>query len=336
MSSSSIRRVSFGVRSLFAAMALLASVPLSAIAQAPAYPSKPVVVTVPFTTGGAADTLARVLSQHLAGKFSQPLVVENRPGAGGTIGMDAVLRQPADAYNVVLVSNSHAASHAIYTSLDYDVRKDFVGIVELADAPVIIAVNPSLGVKTMPELIAYARKYPGKLSYGSCGVGTAHHLAMEVIKSRTKTDIVHVAYRGCTPATLDAVGGQIPLVVASAPAVLPQVKTGKLIAIAVTNPQRSLSMPDVPTIAQSGVPELKNTEVGNWYGLMARKGTPPDRAKLLGDAMAAELRRPEVAEQLQAAGVEVQVASGDHLAELMRTDIDQFSVVVKNLGIKPE
>lgn len=305
-------------------------------AQSEAYPSKPIRVLVPFSTGGAADTLARVLGQNMSPVIGQQIVVENRPGAGGTIGMEAGKRMPPDGYGYILISNSQAVSEAIYPKLSYDLQNDFVPMSVIADSPMVIAANPSAGLKTMQDLIAYARKNPGKLSYGSCGVGTAHHLAMEIIKFQTKVDIVHAPYRGCSPAVLDAVGGQIQLVVGSAPAVLPHVKQGKLIALAVTNPKRSASMPDVPTIAESGVPELAQSAIGNWYGFMAPRGTPKDRLELIDTAIKQQLAKEQVRTQLNAAGIEVEIADAAALTGLLRSDIAQFTQVVKAAQIKAE
>ena len=305
-------------------------------AQGDTYPAKPIRVMVPFNTGGAADTLARVIGVPLGQRFGQQFVVENRPGAGGTIGMEAGKRLPADGYGLILISNSQAVSEAIYPKLSYDLRKDFMPINVIADSPMVIAANPGIGVKTMPELVAYARKNPGKLSYGSCGVGTAHHLAMEIVKVEAKVDIVHAPYRGCAPATLDTVGGQIQVVVGSAPAVLPHIKAGKLVALAVTNPKRSRSLPDVPTIAESGVPELAKSAIGNWYGFMAPAGVPKERIALMDAAIREEIAKPEVGEKLSAAGIEVEVADAAALDRLLRGDIAQFTEVVTAGNIRPE
>lgn len=323
-----------GTATLVAVTALVFSAQVRA--QTEAYPSKPIRVMVPFSTGGAADTLARVVGQNLSPQLGQQIVVENRPGAGGTIGMDAAKRMPADGYGYVLISNSQAVSEAIYPKLSYDLQNDFIPMSVIADSPMVIAANPSVGLKTLQDMIAYARKNPGKLSYGSCGVGTAHHLAMEIIKFQTKVDIVHAPYRGCSPATLDAVGGQIQIVIGSAPAVLPHVKQGKLVALAVTNPKRSASMPEVPTIAESGVPELAKSAIGNWYGFMAPRGTPKDRLELMNAAVKQQLAKEEVRSLLNAAGIEIELADAAALTTLLRSDIAQFNQVVKAAQIKAE
>ncbi len=331
-----MRTLSNLIRAAIAA-ALIAMLLGGAQAQTAAgYPAKPIRILVPFTTAGTADTLARLIGQQLTEAWGQQVIVENRGGAGGTIGMDAAKRMPADGYNFVLISNSQAVSHVLYPKLGYDITKDFVPVDLIASSPMIIAAHPRVAAKNLRELIAGMHREPGKLSYGSCGVGTAHHLAMEMLKFQTRSFVVHLPYRGCGPAVVDAVSGQSDLVVASSPAVLPHVRQGKLRALAVTNSKRTPSAPDIPTVAESGMPELKAFDVDNWYGFMAPLGTPRDIVAKFD----AEVRRimavPEVLQKLSGAGIDARLGGAQDLMAALDADIRQFKQGVAFANIKPE
>lgn len=321
---------------------LLALVSALTVAIAPAwaqksdYPAKPIHILVPFTPGGTADVLARAIGQQLTASWGQQIVVENRGGAGGTIGMDAAKRQPADGYNLVLISNSQAVSQVIYPKLNHDMTKDFTPVMLIGSSAMIITAHPRLGIEDFPALVKQVREQPGRLTYASCGNGTAHHLAMEKIKFEAKLAIVHIPYRGCGPAVIDAVGGQVDLLIASAPPVLPHVQSGKLRGLAVTNDRRSGSAPQIATVAQSGVPALKGFAVDNWYGLMAPLGTPAPIVARLDAEISRIMRTPAMTERLAAAGIETRLGNGTELMDALRADIATFKAVADFAKISPQ
>jgi tripartite-type tricarboxylate transporter receptor subunit TctC len=317
--------------------AVLALLACGAQAQSAAgFPNKPIRILVPFTASGTADTLARVLGQKITETWGQQVIVENRAGAGGTIGMEAARRLAGDGYNYVLVSNSQAVSHVLYSKISYDVTKDFVPINLIASSPMIVAVHPRVAAKNIAELMAQVKREPGKLSYGSCGVGTAHHLAMEMVKFQTQSFIVHIPYRGCGPAVVDALAGQADLVVGSSPAVLPHVRQGKLRALAVTNGRRTPSASEIPTIAESGVPALKGFDVDNWYGFMAPLGTPKDVLAKFDGEVQRLMGQADVLQRLSGAGIDPRLGGAAELISALDADIKQFRKVVDFAGIKAE
>jgi len=312
------------------------ALPAAGVQAQSGYPNKPLHVLVPFTASGTADTLARVLGQKLTESWGQQVIVENRAGAGGTIGMDAAKRMPNDGYNFVLISNSQAVSQVLYAKLNHDMMKDFAPVNLIASSPMIVAVHPSVPAKSMAELIALAKRDPDKLSYGSCGVGTAHHLAMEMVKFQTQALIVHIPYRGCGPATVDAISGQAKIVVGSSPAVLPHARQGKLRALAVTNGRRTPSASEIPTIAESGVPGLADFDVDNWYGFMAPLGTPKDILARFDAEIRRIMSQPDVLQRLSGAGIDPRLGTGDELMRALDMDIKQFKKVIDFASIKPE
>ena len=261
------------MRSSFALLfALLSS---ACLAQS-AYPAKPVHLIVTFTPGGAADFTARVIADKWTELWHEQVIVENRIGAGGNIGAEAVARAPADGYTLLLVASAHAFNAALYPKLPFDILKDFVPLGLATSTPMALAVNPRMAVKDLKEFTALLQSRPHQIQYATCGVATAHHFAMELYKFQTKTDAVHVPYRGCGPAVVDAVGGQIDVVMSSLTTVLPHAKAGKLRTLAITSENRSASAADIPTFRESGVAALQDYAVEVYYGLMARAGTPPD------------------------------------------------------------
>ena len=274
-----------------AAVALLAFVAASAFAQAP-WPSKPIRLVVPFAPGGSSEIIARSLATQLAVTLGQPVYVENKPGAGGNIAMEEVKRAPADGYTMIL---GHvgvlAVNPALFgAKLPYDPVRDFQPVSLVATVPNVIAVNPSLAVKTLDDLVALARAQPGKLNYGSAGNGSAGHLAMEYFKLRAKIDIVHVPYKGTGPMLTDLLGGQTQLTFNGVPPIAGQIKGGKLRPIAVGSAKRVPSMPEVPTIAESGYPGF---ETSQWYGILLPAGTPKAVVDRLHKEIASALANPE-------------------------------------------
>ena len=315
-------------------LALLACAVTGAGAQS--YPSKPLRILVPFPPGGTADVLARAIGQRLTEAWGQQVAVENRSGAGGTIGMDAAKKMPADGYHFVLISNSQAASQVIYPKLNHDMTTDFAPVGLIGSSPMMIAAHPRLGSTALAEVVKRVQSNPGRLTYASCGNGTAHHLAMEKIKFDAKLAIVHIPYRGCAPAVVDAVAGQVDLVVASSPLVLPHVRQGALVGLAVTTAKRSTSAAEIPTVAQSGVPALKGFEVDNWYGIMAPLGTPAETTQKLEAEARRIMAAPELAARLAAAGIEPRAGGPAELMAALKEDLRQFKAVADFAKIRPE
>lgn len=300
------------------------------------WPTKPVKLIVTFTTGGAADITARVLGDKLSELWKQQVVVENRIGAGGNIGVETVYRSAPDGYTLLLASNTHAINMALYPKLPFDLTRDFASLGLTTSTPIVIAVHPSVKVDNLKEFTALLRSQPGKLSYATCGVATAHHFAMELYKHATKTFAVHIPHRGCSPAVVDAAGGQVDVVVASLAAVLPFVKQGKLKAIALTTRERSPSAPDIPTMRESGVPELANYEVENYYGLMAPAATPKEvQAKIEAD-LKKVLAMPDVKQRLNNAGLDYFIQGPEQMSATLKSDIEKFKRAIDIAGIKPE
>lgn len=317
-----------------AAFALLFAAAPAAFAQA--YPSKPVRIMVTFTTGGAADITARVVADQLGRMWNQQVVVENRIGAGGNIGVEAVFRAPADGYTVLMASNTHAINQALYKNLPFDLVRDFASLGLTTSTPIVLAVNPRVPVKTLREFTALLRGKPGSVAYSTCGIATAHHFAMELYKYDTKTFAVHIPHRGCSPAVTDAVGGQVDVVVASLAAVLPFAKQDKLRILGLTTKDRSPSVPDIPTFRESGVPELKAYAVENYYGFMVATATPRDIQQRLTDDIKKVLAIPEVKTRLNGAGLDLYPSSPEQMANLLRSDIVAFKKAIEIADIKPE
>jgi tripartite-type tricarboxylate transporter receptor subunit TctC len=317
-----------------AAFALLFAAAPAAFAQA--YPAKPVRIMVTFTTGGAADITARVVADQLGRMWNQQVVVENRIGAGGNIGVEAVFRAPGDGYTVLMASNTHAINQALYKNLPFDLVRDFASLGLTTSTPIVLAVNPRVPVKNLREFTALLRSKPGSVAYSTCGIATAHHFAMELYKFDTKTFAVHIPHRGCSPAVTDAVGGQVDVVIASLAAVLPFAKQDKLRILALTTKDRSPSVPDMPTFRESGVPELKAYAVENYYGFMVAAATPREVQQKLGDDIRKVMAIPEVKTRLNGAGLDLYPSTPEQMANLLRSDIVAFKKAIEIADIKPE
>ena len=326
-----MKRIALGV---FAAC-LLAAAASAALAQG-AWPTKPVHVIVTFTAGGAADFTARLVGDRLSEMWKQQVVVENRIGAGGNIGVEAVFRSPADGYTLLLASSAQPINVALYSKLPFDLFRDFAPVALVASTPMAIAVHPRVKENDLREFTALLRSAPGKVSYATCGVATAHHFAFEIYKFQTKTFALHIPYRGCAAAVIDTVGGQIDTVISSLNTVLAHQNTGKLKVIAITSKNRSPSAPNIPTFRESGLPELKDYESSIYYGFMARAGTPREvLAKIEGDIRKV-MALPEVVQRIASGGMEVSFVSAAEMGALMRTDAEKVKKIVDFAGIKPE
>ena len=302
--------------------------------QAEAWPSKPVRVVVPFPPGGPADLLPRLLGPKLTEIWGQPVVVENKPGAGGNIGMDTVAKAAPDGYTLVIGPNGNLVVNPhLYAKLPYDVTRDFVPITLLATFSNMLVVNPDVPAKTVAELIALAKAKPGSVSYGSPGTGSQPHLGGEFLKLMAGIDIVHVPYNGTAPALKDLLGGQITFRFAQTSAALPQIQSGKLRALGVASPRRATLLPDVPTIAEAGLPGF---EAVSWYALLAPAGTPKEIVTKVQADLARVLQMPDIREKLVALGGDPVGNTPEQLAVQLKTESARYADVVKRANIKAE
>jgi len=301
---------------------------------AASYPSKPIRIIVPYTAGGSADFMARMVGQKLTEAWKEQVLVENRGGAGGNLGFEVAAKAPNDGYTLVVVNNSQAINESVYAHLPFELKKDFAPLMMLASSPMLLAVHPRVPASNAAEFTALMQSQPGKFSYGSCGVGTPMHLAGELYKFLTHTYIVHVPYRGCSPATLDTIGGQVDAVFATTATALPHVRAGKLKAIALTTAKRTPAAPEIPTFRESGVAALKDYEVDNWYGLMAPAGTPKDIIAKLDGQIRKIVEAPEARQRMAAVGIDPALSTPEELMRQLLADIDKFGKVVKFAGIK--
>jgi tripartite-type tricarboxylate transporter receptor subunit TctC len=301
-----------------------------------AWPTKPVRVIVTFTPGGAADITARVVGEKLGELWRQQVVVENRIGAGGNIGVEAVARAAPDGYTLLLASSAQPINVALYPKLPFDLFRDFAPIGFVTSTPMALAVNPSVKDNNLRDLTARLRAEGGKAQYATCGVATAHHFAFELYKFQTQVAATHIPYRGCAAAVVETVGGQVDTVLTSLATVLPHQKAGRLKVLAITTKNRSVSAPEIPTFRESGVPELKDYDSNIPYGFMAPAGTPKE---VLG-RIEADLRRvmamPEVQQRFIGGGMEIFVTSAAEMASIQRRDVEQMKKIVDSAGIKPE
>ncbi len=302
-------------------------------ANAQDYPTKPIKFVVPYPPGGGTDVVARIVNEPLATALGQPIVIDNRGGAAGNLGTDIVAKAPADGYTILFTLSSHTINPKLYEKLPFDVERDFVPVSLVALIPQIVVVNPSVPITNVKELIAYAKANPGKLNYASVGIGSPAHVAGELFKLKTGVDMVHVPYKGGGPAITDTIGGQVQLAIVSMPAALQHVKSGRLRAIAVASAKRSASAPDVPTIAEAGVPDYA---VESWYGALAPARTPPAIVAKLNAAFVKVLENPQVKERLFAQGAEAASSSQAEFDRIIKEELAKWELVIKTAGIKPE
>jgi tripartite-type tricarboxylate transporter receptor subunit TctC len=315
----------------YLASTLLVCLPLVAAAQASDFPTKAIRIVVPFPPGGATDAAARLVAVKMAEHWGQPVLVDNRAGAGGNVGSELVAKSPADGYTLVMgVTGSHAINTSLYSKMPYDPVADFVAISQVAVVPNVLVVHPSVPAKNLAELMALAKKEPGKLNYASLGNGTAAHLGMEMLKSEAGVDITHVPYKGSAPAVSDLLAGQVQMMVDGLPSALPHVKAGKLRAIAITSLHRAPSLPDLPTIAET----YPGFYADAWSGLFAPKGTPQPVVDKLSAEVQRILKLPEVREKLAALGAEPVGSTQAEFAAHVKKEIGKWAKVVKTSGAK--
>lgn len=312
------------------AAALLAVSAGAAIAQT--YPVKPVRMIVPFPAGGATDIVGRLIAQKLSETWSQQVIVDNRGGAGGTIGSDVAAKSAPDGYTIlVATSSTHAIAPSLYSKLPYDPVRDFAPVTLIASATILLAVHPSVPASNVRELIALAKRQPQALSFASSGNGGISHLIGEQFKSMAGVQMLHVPYKGDTPALVDLVSGQVSLMFGTAVSFLPYVKAGRLKALAVTNPKRSPVVPDIPTVAESGLPGF---EALQWFGIFAPAGTPKDIVARLNADIVKILRQPDVRERLTSLGADVVGNTPEQFAAFLKADAAKWARIVKESGAK--
>jgi len=319
------------------ARTLLAACALAAAGLAPAhadtYPSKPLRIIVPYGTGGGSDILARQIGASLQNLWGQGVAIDNRAGASGNIGTEAVVRSAPDGYTLLLQNSTMVVSQAVSGKLNYDPERDLTPIMLLGVTPIALAAHPSLNVKNVKELTDYARANPKTLNYGSCGIGTPQHFVMELVKLKSGIDANHAGYKGCAPALTDVVGGQIPLAILSANLIAPYAKSGKLRAVGVSTGARYAAMPDTPTFEEQG---LKPLDFSIWYALMAPAKLPADVLNRIYTDVQKVLANPDVQSRLSNAGVEPYAGDGAALTRLIREDLVRYQQLAKSANIKPE
>ncbi len=322
-------------RAFHAVMVVIAAAVAAPAVQAQApYPTKPIRIVVPFPAGGTTDILARAVAQKLTEMGGQPVVVDNRPGAGGNIGAELVAKSAPDGYTLLMGTvGTHAINPGLYAKMPYDHQRDFAPVILVAGVPNVLVVNPAVPATSVQELIAYGKANPGKLNFASSGSGTSIHLAGELFKTMSGVQMTHVPYKGSSPALTDLLGGQVQLMFDNLPSALPHIKAGKLRALAVTSAQRAPALPDVPTVAEAGLPGF---EASSWFGLLAPAGTPKEIIAKLNAEVAKWLATPEARDKLTAQGANAVGSAPDAFAQYIAAETIKWLKVVKESGAKVE
>jgi tripartite-type tricarboxylate transporter receptor subunit TctC len=321
------------VRTLSCLLGIALASGTASAALAQAYPEKAVRLVVPFAAGGGTDVLARLIAQKLSDEWGRNVVVDNRPGGGSVIGSELVARSTADGYTLLLTANPHTSNPALVPKLPYDTLRDFTAVTMLASAPLMLVVHPAVPVRSVSEFIAYAKVRPNQLTYASSGNGGPQHLAGELFKYMAGVEVLHVPYKGGAPAITDLLGGQVQLAFGAMLTVLPQVKGGRLRALAITSAKRSETNPEFPTIAESGVPGF---EVLTWYGVLAPAGTARTTVLKIQSAMARALMTPEVKERLSRDGLQALGSRPEEFASFVQKEIAKVKQLVRTAGIKAD
>ena len=319
-----------GLKFLIAATTLWAGM---ALAQSGSYPNKPIKFIVPYPPGGGTDVIARIVQEPLSSNLGQQVIIENRGGAGGSIGSEAAARSPADGYTVLFTLSSHTINPAIYPKLSFNTEKDFLPVVTIASLPQILVANPDFPAKNVKDVIDMAKAKPGTVAYASVGNGSPGHLAGAMMAGAANVKMTHIPYRGGGPAVTDVMGGQVPLLWVSIPAAANFVKAGKLKALAVSTTKRSAVFPDVPTMIESG---FKDFEVDSWYAMFVPANTPKAAVDRLNAAANKVLASPEVKEKLLNQGAEAVGGSPEALGRVVKAELVKWDKVVKENGIKAE
>src|SRR5436190_12647423 len=322
------------MKTLLAATVCAAAILHCACAAAQGWPAKPVRVVVPFPPGGSTDIVARIVAQKLGERLGQSMVIENRGGAGGTLGAAQVAKAAPDGYMLLVASTStHVVAPGVYPKLEYDPVRDFAPVSLMAVSPYLLVVNPALPAKSVKELVELARKQPGKLNYASAGVGSTTHLAMEMLKAASNTYMLHIPYNGNGPAGTAVIGGQVEILFGSLPALLPHARGGRVRALAVGTLVRAPSMPEVPTVAESGYPGF---DASPWLALVAPAGTPQPVIDRLHREIVTVVQAADTRELLDKAGAEPLTSSPAELAARVRDGVAKYAKIIKIAGVKPE
>jgi tripartite-type tricarboxylate transporter receptor subunit TctC len=309
-------------------LAALLAAPIIAVAQT--YPAKPVRIIVPFAPGGGSDLAGRLVAAKLTERMGAQFIVENRPGAGSNLGAEMAVKSPPDGYTLLLISASYTVNPSVYR-LSFDPIHDITPIIQVSGGPYVVAVHPSVPANTLAEFIAYAKKEPGKLAYGSSGNGSIMHVASEYFLDSAKIKVLHVPYKGTGPAVQDTIGGQVQLVFGAVPVTLPHVKAGRLRALAVTTQKRIAAAPDLPTVEEVGFPGY---EVTNWHGLVGPKGIPRDIVLRLNREIGEVVKGDEMKKNLVAEGLEPAGGTPERFGEILKNEMARWGKVVKQAGIK--
>ncbi len=302
-------------------------------AMAQAWPNKPISLIVPFPAGGTTDVLARALGEKLAQSLGQPVIVENKPGAGATLGADFVAKSKPDGYTLLMGAVHHTIAPSVYKKLPYDFQKDFAPITTVALVPNVLVVNAVTPAKNVAELVALAKAQPGKLTYGSNGNGTAQHLIGTQFENATGTEVIHIPYKGSGPLATDLLGGQITMSFDTVTPVLQHIKSGKLRALAVTTNKRSSALPDVPTLEEAG---LKGFNIGTWFGVLAPVATPKDVVSRLNAEMVKVIQSPDFRKRMDEIGAEPIGNSADQMGQQIKGETEKFAKLVKDAKVTIE
>ena len=297
------------------------------------WPNKPIRMIVPYPPGGGTDVVARIVNEKLSQELGQPIVIDNKGGAGGSVGTEIASKAAPDGYTILLTLSSHTINPKLFPKLGYDVERDFIPISLAASIPQILVANPSVPASNMQELLAWMKANPGKVNYGSAGPGSITHLGAELLKVETGTDAVHVPYKGAAPAVTDMLGGQVQFGILDVPVLLPHIRSGKLRALAITSGKRAATLPEVPTTGELGYPKVNSD---NWYGLVGPLGLPPAILKRINAAAVAALNSAEVAEQYAKVGGVPMPSTPEEFAVYLAQDQAKWGGVVKAIGFKAQ
>lgn len=295
------------------------------------YPAKPVRIISPFAPGGGNDTICRIIAPKLSENLKQQVVIDSRPGANGIVGTEVAARSAPDGYTIILIPSGHAVNASLYKKLPYDSIGDFSPITLVATSPLILVMHPTVPVKNVKELIAFAKARPGQLTYSSAGVGASAHLAGALFDAMTGTKMVHVPYKGSALALTDLIGGQVSLSFATSASAMPHVRSGRLRALATTGAERSPALPDLPTVAESGVPGY---EAGLWYGFVGPARMPAEIVQRLNTEIVSVLKLPEVRDRLAKEGVDARFNTPDEFAKLLVSDLKRWANVIERAGVR--
>jgi tripartite-type tricarboxylate transporter receptor subunit TctC len=299
----------------------------------PAFPAKPIRIISPFAAGGGNDAFLRTLAPKLTENLKQQIIIDTRAGANGIVGTELAARAAPDGYTLVLIPSNHTVNATLYAKLPYDSIRDFTPVSLAGSSPLVVAVHPSLPVKSIKDLIAFAKARPGQLTYGSAGVGSSGHLAGVLFDSLAGTSLTHIPYKGMSIAITDLIGGQVSLTFGTSLSVVPQVRNGRLRALATTGKERMIALPDVPTVAETSV---AGYEAGLWYGFVGPARIPADIVRRLNAEIVAVLALPDIRERLLSQGVEARSTTPEEFARLLASDVARWAVVVKRAGLRVE